>query len=256
VENLTGGPDKVILRRVFDAELDAYPGKTVTGLYAPVPLFTPDGRIIVNPSTGIPLSDPQKGYYGDAAYDYTMGLVNNLNYKNWGLNFSLDYRKGGVMYSGTSDFLLFTGSSYVSTYNDRRPFIIPNSVIQAGTDQSGHPVYAENTKPIDEAHYDSYWYPTSNLGQAYLDRIIDRSFLKLRDISLSYNFPKNWASKIGADNLYLSVYGRNFLLWTPKSNFYIDPEASNLGNDLTGQFGEFKTAPTSRQYGIQLRATF
>ncbi len=256
VENLTGGPDKVILRRAFDAELDAYPGKAVTGLYAPVPLYTPDGKIIVNPSTGIPLSDPQKGYYGDAAYDYTMGLVNNLNYKNWGLNFSLDYRKGGVMYSGTSDLLLFTGGSYASTYNDRRPFIIPNSVIQVSTDQNGHPVYAENTKSIDEAHYDAYWYPTSNLGQAYSDRIIDRSFLKMRDISLSYNFPKNWASKIGADNLFLSVYGRNFLLWTPKSNFYVDPESSNLGNDLTSQFGEFITAPTSKQYGVQLRATF
>src|SRR4029453_1710160 len=116
VENLTGGPDKVILFRAYDAELDAVPGKTVTGLYAPVPLYTAEGKIIVNPSTGIPVSDPQKGYYGDAAYDYMMGLVNTLNYKNWGLNFSLDYRKGGVMYRGTSDLLLFTGGSYLSTY--------------------------------------------------------------------------------------------------------------------------------------------
>ena len=133
------------------------------------------------------------------AYDYMMGLVNTFNYKNWGLNFSLDYRKGGVMYSGTSDLLLFTGNSYVTTYNDRRPFIIPNSVIQTGVDGSGHPVYAENTTPIDELHYDSYWYPTSNLAQSYKDRIIDRSFLKLRDISLSYNFPKKWASKISCN---------------------------------------------------------
>lgn len=256
VENLTGGPDKVILARAFDAELDAYPGKTVTGLYAPVPLYTADGRIIVNPTTGIPLIDPDKGYFGDAAYDYTMGLVNNLNYKNWGLNFSLDYRKGGVMYSGTSDLLLFTGNSYVTTYNDRRPFIVPNSVIQTSVDASGHPVYAENTKAIDEAHYDSYWYFTSNPGLAYFDRIVDRSFLKLRDISVSYNFPKSWTSKIAASNLSVSVYGRNFLLWTPSSNIYIDPEASNLGNDLTSQFGEFRTAPTSKQYGVQLRATF
>jgi len=45
-------------------------------------------------------------------------------------------------------------------------------------------------------------------------------------------------------------------LWTPKSNIYIDPEASNLGNDLTSQLGEFRTAPTSMQFGVQLRATF
>jgi hypothetical protein len=185
-----------------------------------------------------------------------MGLVNTLNYKNWGLNFSLDYRKGGVMYSGTSDLLLFTGSSYLSTYNDRRPFIVPNSVVQTSVDANGHAVYVENTTPIDEAHYDSYWYPTSNLAQSYSNRIIDRSFFKLRDVSLSYSLPQNWAAKIKAAGLSVSVYGRNFLLWTPRSNIYLDPEASNLGNDLASQFGEFLTAPTSRQYGIQLRATF
>ena len=256
VENLTGGPDKVILSTAYDAEMDAFPGKTVTGIYAPIPQFTPDGKIIVNPATGIPLADPTKSYYGDGAYDYMMGMVNTFNYKNWGLNFSLDYRRGGVMYSGTADLLLFTGNSYVTTYNDRRPFIIPNSVIQTGVDGSGHAVYVENTTPIDELHYDSYWYPTSNLAQSYQDRIIDRSFLKLRDISLSYSFPKKWASKISATNLNLAIYGRNFLLWTPKSNIYIDPEASNLGNDLTSQLGEFRTAPTSMQFGVQLRATF
>jgi hypothetical protein len=65
VENLTGGPDKVILSTAYDAEMDAFPGKTVTGIYAPIPQFTPDGRIIVNPATGIPLADPTKSYYGD-----------------------------------------------------------------------------------------------------------------------------------------------------------------------------------------------
>jgi hypothetical protein len=73
---------------------------------------------------------------------------------------------------------------------------------------------------------------------------------------LGYNFPKKWASKISATNLNLAVYGRNFLLWTPQSNIYIDPEASNLGNDLTSQLGEFRTAPVSVQFGVQLRATF
>ena len=160
------------------------------------------------------------------------------------------------MYSGTADLALFTGNSYVTTYNDRRPFIIPNSVIQTGTDGSGHPVYGENTTPIVETNYDSYWYPTSNLAMAYQNRFIDRSFLKLRDVTLSYNFPKNWASKIRASSLSLAGYGRNILLWTPSSNIYIDPEASNIGNDLTSQLGEFRTSPTSMQFGVQLRATF
>jgi hypothetical protein len=129
-------------------------------------------------------------------------------------------------------------------------------VVQDGVDANGKPVYVENTTVIDEANYDSYWYPTSNLGYSYQNRIIDRSFLKLRDISLGYTLPQRWASKIRASNLTLSVYGRNFLLWVPQSNVYIDPEASNLGNDLGSQFGEFRTAPVSKNFGIQLRANF
>ena len=256
VENLTGGPKTVILNTAYDAELDAYPGKSVFGLYAPVPEYTADGKIIVNPSSGVPVVALDKGYYGDAENDYRMGFTNNFTYKGISLNFTFDYRQGGVMYSGTSDLLNFVGNALPTTYNDRRPFIIPNSVVQVGSDTDGKPIYEENTTPITESTYDSYWYPTSNLALTYHQRIIDRSFLKLRDISLSYRLPKSWATKIGSSNLSVTVYGRNLMLWTPASNSYIDPEASNLGNDLTSQLGEFRTAPTSKAFGVALKASF
>jgi hypothetical protein len=64
------------------------------------------------------------------------------------------------------------------------------------------------------------------------------------------------SSKIKVHNLSLTVYARNLLLWTPQSNVYIDPEASNFGNDLTSQLGEFETAPVSKQYGVSLKANF
>ena len=256
VVNLTGGPKKVILTSVYDVEMDAYPGKSVTGMYAPVPLYTSDGKIVVNPSTGKAVEDTALGYYGDAENDYRIGFTNTFSYKNWSLNFTLDYRKGGVMYSGTSDLLNFVGNAIATTYNDRRPFIVPNSVVQTGTDAQGKPVYAENTTPITEGAYDSYWYPTSNIATTYQQRIIDRSFLKLREVSLSYSLPERWASKISSNNVSLSVFARNILLWLPADNPYIDPEASNLGNDLTSQLGEFRTAPTSRQFGVALKASF
>jgi TonB-linked SusC/RagA family outer membrane protein len=256
VENLTGGPKTVILNTAYDAELDAFPGKSVSGLYAPVPEYTADGKIIVNPSSGVPVVAEDKGYYGDAENDYRMGLTNNFSYKGISLGFTFDYRQGGVMYSGTADLLNFVGNAIPTTYNDRRPFIIPNSVVQVGSDADGKPIYEENTTPITESTYDSYWYPTSNLALTYQQRIIDRSFLKLRDISLSYRLPESWATKIGSSNLSVTVYGRNLMLWTPASNPYIDPEASNLGNDLTSQLGEFRTAPTSKSFGVALKASF
>ncbi|HEV8283694.1 MAG TPA: SusC/RagA family TonB-linked outer membrane protein [Chitinophagaceae bacterium] len=256
VEELNGGPDFVPLSSLYDADLRAYPGKNIFGVYAPVPQMTEDGKLIINPQTGVPLVADEKGFYGNADYDYMMGLSNTLSYKELQLSFSFDYRKGGIMYTGTGDLLQFTGNAFVTTYNDRRPFIIPNSVIEAGTDPNGKPIYEENTTPIVESGYDAFWYPTTNKAMSYNLRFVDRSFLKLRDVALSYKLPKALASKIKATNLMVSVYGSNFILWTPRSNIYLDPEATNLGNDLTSQFGEFRTGPTSKQFGVSLKASF
>jgi hypothetical protein len=133
---------------------------------------------------------------------------------------------------------------------------VPNSVVQNGVGTDGKPVYVENTTFVDEAHIDDYYYPTTNKALAYTQRMIDRSFLKMRDITLTYRLPREIASKIKSDNLSLTLYGRNFMLWTPKSNRYIDPEVTNYGNDLQSEFGEFRTGPSLKQYGITLRASF
>ncbi|MEJ7679986.1 MAG: SusC/RagA family TonB-linked outer membrane protein [Segetibacter sp.] len=255
VESLTAGLDKIILNDLYDAELDAYPGRSITGIYAPVPRYSPDGKIIVSSTTGMPVEAETKGFYGNAEYDYMMGMLNTFNYKGLQLSFSLDYRKGGVMYSGTADLLNFTGNAYNTTYNDRRPFIVPNSVIEI-VSADGKSTYAENTNVIDDENYYDYYYHTQNKAGAYSARIIEKTFFKLRDITLSYNLPLSWASKIRSSNLSVGIYGRNFLLWTPKSNFYIDPEATNQGNDLNSELGEFRTAPVSQQYGVSLKANF
>ncbi|OQP63505.1 hypothetical protein A3860_24505 [Niastella vici] len=256
VERLNDGLDKVILQSAYDLEFDAIPGKPLGIFQAPVPVRTPDGKIVVDPKTGYAIASSELGEYGSSQRDFMMGLQNTFTYKDFQLGFSLDYRKGGNFYSGTSDLLLFTGGARATTYNDRKPFVIPNSVNQAGVDASGKPIYVENTKVIDEAHFDAFWYHTSNKALIYGYQIIDRSFLKLRDVTLTYRLPQSIASKVRSTNMSLTVYGRNFLLWTPKQNVYIDPEVTNFGNDLQSEFGEFRTGPSLKQFGLTLRASF
>ena len=255
VKSLNSELKKIIVNSAYDAELDAIPGKPLGTFLASAPVYTPDGKIVVDATTGFPIVATDKAEYGSSQRDFTMGLQNTFTYKDFSLGFSFDYRKGGKFYSGTADLLLFTGNSYLTTYNDRRPYIFPNSV-NAVTDDAGKTTYVENTTVITESNFDDRYY--TNLGKAiaYNDRILDKSFLKLRDITLSYRLPKSVGTKIGASDLSLTLYGRNILLWTPKSNIYIDPEASNFGNDLTSEFGEFRTGPTLRSYGLSLRASF
>jgi hypothetical protein len=78
----------------------------------------------------------------------------------------------------------------------------------------------------------------------------------MRSISLSYKLPANWASRISANEVSLGIYARNLLLWTPQSNMYVDPEGTNLGNDLSGELGEFRAAPTMKSFGAMLKVTF
>lgn len=255
VESLNEGLDKVILQSAYDAEFDAIPGQPLGIFKAPVPLYSPDGQIVVDAKTGFAVPAPDKGVYGSSQRDFMMGLQNTFTYKDLQLGFSFDYRKGGMFYSGTADLLLFTGGSRATLYNDRKPFVVPNSVNQT-VDGSGKTVYVENTKVIDEAHFDAFFYHTSNKAMVYRNRIIDRSFIKLRDVTLTYRLPQSIASKIKASNLALIAYGRNFLVWTPKSNMYIDPEVTNFGNDLQSEFGEFRTGPSLKQFGLTLRASF
>ncbi|HYH14531.1 MAG TPA: SusC/RagA family TonB-linked outer membrane protein, partial [Flavisolibacter sp.] len=255
VENLSEGLDQIALNGAYDAEFNIIPGMPVGVFEAPVAKTTPDGRIIANATTGMAEVAADKAVYGTAQRDYTMGLNNTLGYRNFTLGFGLDFRKGGLFYSGTSDLFLFTGNGYMSTYNDRKPFVIPNSVNEV-LDAEGKVSYVENKTLIDQAHIDDYFYTNSGKALAYQYRLLDKSFLKLRDVTLSYKLPASIASKLKADNLSLTLYGRNFLLWTPKENVYIDPEASNYGNDLSSEFGEFRTGPTLKQFGIRLNANF
>ena len=285
VDNLNGtSPDPLLTGQgtLGDAEMRAVVGKTVSSIYSVVPQMTPTGQVVVNPVTGLPLPNGSfldanqltKGYFGTGLYTYTMGLTNTVSYKNFSLNFSLDFRYGGVMYSSTADLVLFDGNGVATTYNDRRPFIIPNSVIAAGS-SGGKTVYVPNTIQIGggQNNIPSQYIPTGGInetnqiynyysegssysGGASAMRIFDRSFLKLRDVNLSYSLPKSVLAGLRMSSATIGVFGRNFLLWTPRANVYVDPEATNLGNDLAGQVGEYATTPLSKSYGIIFKAVF
>jgi hypothetical protein len=256
--------------------LFAVVGKSSTAMYAPVPQKTPDGRIVVDANTGFPVVNTTVdkdgftlGYMGNAAYDYTMGLSNSFTImQNFNLSFSFDFRFGGVMYSETANQVTFDGNGIVTTYNDRKPFVVPNSV-NAVVDGSGKTSYVENKTFVGpgslalggigrgQTDYTyGYYYPSFNHGSGNGFDIIDKSFLKLRDVNLSYNLPHTWSTRIKASSASVGIYARNFLIWTPSSNQYVDPEGTNVGNDIAGTFGEFAGTPLSKNFGVKLNITF
>ncbi|WP_276482769.1 SusC/RagA family TonB-linked outer membrane protein [Paraflavitalea pollutisoli] len=255
VLELPTGLDKVTLNNVYDANFEARLNQPLGVFYAPTVRRDPDGRVIVDANTGFPTVTTEDIYYGTSQRDYTMGLQNTFTYQNFRLGFSFDYRKGGVFYSSTSELLLFTGNNYRTVYNGRNPFIIPNSVNES-FDANNKPVYTENKTVLDESHQDDYYYQNSNRGMFYNWTILDKTFLKLRDVTLSYTLPSHWAKKISADRIVITAIGRNLWVRLPKSNRIVDPESSNFGRDIASEFGEFRVGPTPRSYGASVRVSF
>lgn len=207
------------------------------------------GSLIVN-NSGIPTIDPNaKKVVGTSEPDFIMGFNNRFTYKGFTLSAVIDWRKGGKFYSYTAQLMNFVGNSTMTAYNERQPFLVPNSVKVVSNQ------YVENDIPITYTGNYQYWYSNTN-NTMYEKAILDKTYVKVRELSLSYSLPKSIYSKINLSGCEITVYGRNLLLFTPDSNNYLDPEGTNYGNDLTSEFGEFATGPTTRNYGISLKLNF
>ena len=228
-------------------------GEPVGVFKAQVPKMTEDGKIVVNSATGLPVEESEMKIVGDMNYKYQMGISTGLSYKGVTLNADIDIRKGGLMFSRTKSITYFTGNAIQTAYNNRNPFIIPNSV-NAITGADGSVSYVENTTPLDNTNIYNYWNDGSTaLGSDFL---IDKSYVKLRSVVLSWDVPAKWLSKTFIRGLRVSAYGNNLFVWTPSSNTFVDPELTSFGNDLSGNFGEYSANPSSRRFGFNLMVKF
>ena len=200
--------------------------------------------------SGNPQPTADKEYLGkDVNEKFHMGLTNTFSYKGLSLSATMDFHYGGYIYSYTKDYMRWVGSDIESIYNDRNPFIIPNSVVM---EEDG--TYIENTTPVDPTALHTFY---SHGGFEYADHaIIDRSYLKLRTISLAYNLPKKFCSKLKVEKIRASLTAGNILLWTPVENQYIDPEVTSFGNNIEAKFGEFATTPPYETYLFGLSISF
>ena len=144
-----------------------------------------DGKeCIVVDGAGMPLESVDQEYFGkDINEKYRMGMTNMFTWKGLSLFATLDYRHGGYIYSNTKDYMHWTGSGPETVYNDRKPFLVPNSVVS-----NGDGTYSENTVQVDPTALHTF-YSNGNFRGAQ-EFIISRSYLKLRDAGVAYQLPK------------------------------------------------------------------
>lgn len=201
------------------------------------------GKTIVDAGTGLPLANATR-YYGSYLPDYMASLGGSISYKGFMLKFLFDTKQGGVFYSNTKSVIDFGGYAVETAANGRLPYVFPNSVYDDGTGK-----FVNNTS----VKFSPYQYWTSVLPAG--ENIIDASYVKLREASLSYVFSQSVLKHTPFSKLGITLYGNNLFLWVPSSNKFADPEINSQGASNVQGY-EFLSSPSLRNMGIKVDVSF
>ncbi|WP_229239839.1 SusC/RagA family TonB-linked outer membrane protein [Echinicola soli] len=255
VEQLAEGLDRVFLAGFTSTSASLVTGMPYSTIWGDGFQRADDGRMIIG-SDGWPLADPEKKALGDPNPDFTLGLRNSFEYKGIRLSALLDFRKGGDVWCGTCGIMDYFGTSQLSA-DERNDKIVFDGVINTGT--SDNPVYVENDISVPIAQS-----PTASEGEFYRRRygfggitemnIWDGSWMRLRELTLSYTLPDNLLDGIGLlEGAGLSVTGRN--LWLKTDYPGIDPETNLTGNS-NGYGLDYFNSPNTKSVSMTLNLTF
>jgi TonB-linked SusC/RagA family outer membrane protein len=238
------------------ASLNATKGLMFPSLRTTVYQRDPQGRVIVDPSDGWPLRAETRLAMGNTLPKHDLGIGLNLGYKNFTLIANAEYRGGYVIYNDIGTDMTFTGSGALTTVYNRDQFIWPNSVYMDGTGK-----YVQNTNiAVDQfkALYQGFGDQGFTRGFAGIGEmyIASGAFWKLRDVSLTYDLPRSFISKLKTiKDISFSAWGRNLITLLPADNIYTDPEFANTNGNSTGINTTLNTPPTL-QIGGTVRVVF
>jgi hypothetical protein len=235
ITSLEGGTTSIQLYDVNDSPQSGIVGSIVAAIGESFPALygstwerDSQGRVILD-ATGLPTASATQKYLGKATPDYILNYTNTINYKGFGLSFTLDYRTGHQFFSETKYNLTWNGHLEETADFDRDlGFIFPNSSINTGT--PANPVYTNNTSLYTGVGYSptgviAYYGRASQNGE---NNITDATALKVREISLSYSLPLKYTKDMGISSLKFSINARNpFVLLAKSNRGFADPEASN-----------------------------
>jgi TonB-linked SusC/RagA family outer membrane protein len=210
-----------------------------------------NGQKVVGANGRYQVTSTSNHVIGNVNPDWIAGLTNSLKYKNLALSFLIDFRHGGDVFNLDMYYGLATGL-YPETagLNDlgnesRAPIADGGGMILKGVTEDGK---ANETRVTNR--YGAYGY-SYNADKAF---VYDASYIKLREVSLTYSLPTSVIRHInpfkGVD---FSLTGRN--LWIIHKNLpYADPDdAISSGNAQGFMVG---TYPSVRTFGANLRLRF
>ncbi len=215
---------------------------SLTGLYY---LRNSAGQLLIDPATGLPLRSTT---FINAGYDrqpnFTVGISNTFKYKQLGLDFLLDLRRGGDVFNATEHYLTQRGLS-MQTLDRETPRVV-EGVLRDGKENSANPT--PNNIVVVPSVQTLYYQNISE--ELFIQK--DVNWVRLRDVTLSYTLPERYLN--GAR---LFVTATDLALWTNYTG--MDPivngnTAAVGGSGAAGiDYGNF---PMPRGVNFGLKAGF
>ncbi|MCX7879824.1 MAG: SusC/RagA family TonB-linked outer membrane protein [Ignavibacteria bacterium] len=206
------------------------------------------GEILIddNPNSrtyGFPIWDGNEKDFGTANPDWLLGLRNSVSWKGLTLSFLIDIKQGGKMWNGTKGALYYFG-----THKDTE--IRGSKKVFKGIKKTS------KEKNDIEVVVDHNWYVAgrgSGFGNNTEDFIEDASWIRLRELSLSYTLPKAIVEYTPFSNIILTFTGRNLFLSTKYTG--VDPE-TNLMGAYSAQGLDYFNMPGIRSYNFTIAVDF
>lgn len=251
VEHLNGDLENIVIGGYNGMQIVAAEGRPLGSFYAADIAYWKDPKgdwhAIVDPATGIPVATSTPVYKGSYQPKFMASWGTDLSYKGLKLHALFFTKQGGKFYSQTKMTMDENGTSDATTVNGRNPYVWENSVYLVPNTN----IYLPNT--TKHSPYAYYQQQQANLPA---QGILDASYVRLQELSISYQIPQRYYERSPFGALEAGLFGNNLALWTSKENKYDDPEATSAGAMGNGQGFNYTARPTLRNYGVYVKVNF
>ena len=248
VNKLYADLQSLFISSMWASSVEARPGEAYGVIRGKGLVYNPKGQLMVG-TNGLPLKQANLVTYGNVTPKWIGGISNTFSYKGWSLYALIDGRYGGDIMSGTK----LWGTGMGTTINTL------NNPFTGTTDARENGILVPGVKPDGTANdvkvsAQDYWSNVRGIPETVM---MDGSFVKLREVSLGYTFPKSLIAKLGIHSANLAFFVRNLALLylSPENDIRIDPE-TGFGTGNQGVGYEQMQIPTARSLGIKLSVSF
>lgn len=204
-------------------------------------------------SDGQPIVSDNMQEMGCVEPKWTGSFINSFNIYGVTINFQIDARIGGVLYSGTWNRAT-TAGVVADTYAGREDYYVSSVILGESTNKATRGFQWEDAYFEDGTKCEMYVNPRYRYGSWDERCVFDASYIKLRELAIGYSLPRKVLKNSPVSNVKFSLIGRNLAILYQNTPKGIDPEAAVSSGNAQGI--EYGGMPPVSSFGFDVKISF